>query len=636
MLLVVGLSAWCGLVAGLAEVATLIIRKRLFDSNHLYGITHHFVWLIPAVYLVVFLAFGLLGCVVLLATAGRGQSLFSRLLCALTLLPIGLVAGPQIYGLAWLMVALGLAARLVPLLERNAPLFRRFVLVSFPLALVSVAALGVSVLAAERARQSQAAAAPAPPAGSPNILLIVMDTVAADHLSLHGYRRPTSKTLVELAEHGIRFDAAQSAAPWTLPSHAAMFTGCWMHELAVGWLTPLDDARPTLAEFLSSKGYATAGFVANMSYCARDSGLSRGFTTYEDFIFPQLTVLNRTALFSHTLSGIQSIVTLLESELEWNGVRPYIQNLRPWFVHDRKDAAAVNRELVDWLSRRPRPERPFFAFLNYFDAHSTYELPAGNFHRFGGKPADARQRAMIDHWSDVDKRPLTPQEMAFAVSAYDDCIADLDEQIGILVDRLRVNGVLDRTWLIITADHGESFGEHSGIFSHGTSLYQTELHVPLLVVPPGGTAKKQVINEAVSLRYLASTIVDLARQTAGSPFPGTSLVHFWDKTAPGSPLDSRSPDPALAEVVPNPNWPENRDSKGAAKPTWPKGALKDGEWSYIRSEEESREELFHLRTDPNERTNLAADPSSQATLERMRATLGRVTGGPLLPPRFKP
>ena len=188
-------------------------------------------------------------------------------------------------------MALGLAARVVPLIERNSHIFRRFVLVSFPAAVAVVAILGASLWVGDRIKQSRENARPLPPPGSPNVLLIVMDTVAAGHLSLHGYDRATSTTLVELAERGIRFDSARAASSWTLPSHATMFTGRWMHELSVGWLTPLDRTHPTLAEFLGDRGYATAGFVANTPYCAADSGLARGFTHYQDFIFPELTAL---------------------------------------------------------------------------------------------------------------------------------------------------------------------------------------------------------------------------------------------------------------------------------------------------------------------------------------------------------
>ena len=117
--------------------------------------------------------------------------------------------------------------------------------------------------AADRLKEWREAARPLPPPGSPNVLLIVLDTVAADHLSLYGYNRPTSPTIDELAGAGIRFDRVQATSSWTLPSHASMFTGRWPHELSAGWLTPLDGTYPTLAEFLGSRGYATAGFVAN-------------------------------------------------------------------------------------------------------------------------------------------------------------------------------------------------------------------------------------------------------------------------------------------------------------------------------------------------------------------------------------
>ncbi len=129
---------------------------------------------------------------------------------------------------------------------------------------------------------------------------------------------------------------------------------------------------------------------------ARDSGLDRGFTTYHDFIFPRLAAFNKTALVARALAGIQSTATFLEDQLEVTSVRPAIQKLRLWFQSDRKAAADVNGELFDWLAHRGQSQRPFFAFLNYFDAHYPYQLPAGSFYRFGGKPVDTRQR---DHRS---------------------------------------------------------------------------------------------------------------------------------------------------------------------------------------------------------------------------------------------
>ena len=219
------------------------------------------------------------------AAAGAGWA--ARLLCALTLLAPLWAAFPRIYGPAGFLLALGVAARLVPILERHAAAFRRCVLISFPVLAAITPLLAASVWAGDWLKEWSEAARPLPPAGSPNVMLIVLDTVAAGHLSLHGYDRPTSPTLEGLARRGVRFDRVQATSSWTLPSHASFFTGRWPHELSAGWLTPLDATYPTLAEYLGSRGYATAGFVANTFYCGADTGLGRGFTDYRDYIFPR-------------------------------------------------------------------------------------------------------------------------------------------------------------------------------------------------------------------------------------------------------------------------------------------------------------------------------------------------------------
>lgn len=630
------LSAWCGLLAGLLEIGTFVVRKQFFDPIRLYGTTRHFVWLTPVMDLVLFLIMDLLGSALILAWPRAGRWLYLRLLCGFTLLPVALIAVPQVYTLAWFALTFGVAANLVPSLERSPQRFKRIVTRSFPIAIAIVALLGASLWVGDRAGERQVASVPMPVPGSPNVLLLVMDTVAAGHLSLHGYGRATSTTLNELAERGIQFESAQAASSWTLPSHAAMFTGHWMHDLSVGWLSPLDRARPTLAEYLTGRGYATAGFVANTSYVASDSGLGRGFSEYHDFIFPRLSAFKRSVLFQRAMGGMRATVEFLEDSFNLTWPRRSVQPLWYWFDGDRKGASEVNREFRGWLSRRPQPERPFFAFLNYFDAHYPYQLPTGDYHRFGGAPADARQRSMIDRWGELEKKQLTPQDVAFAASAYDDCIANLDEQIGCLTDRLEREGILDHTWLIIVADHGESFGEHSGIFCHGTSLYQAEVHVPLVIVPPGGRASKRKINEAVSVRDLAATIVDVTGQASGAPFPGRSLARFWNGPTPTTPPPDVAANSVFAEVVPNPNSPENREASGNAKPTWPLGTIHDAEWSYIRREGAVREELFDLRQDREQKLNRAADSKARPILERMRATLGRATNGPLVRERFRP
>ena len=181
----------------------------------------------------------------------------------------------------------------------------------------------------------------------------MLDAVAAGHMNLYGYERPTSPTLIELAERGIRFDSAQSTSSWTLPSHASMFTGRWPHELSAGWRTPLDRTYPTLAEFLASQGYATAGFVANTQYCASDSGLGRGFTEYHDFMFPHLTALRMAVLVNGSLQGLRWLDDSLEND--WiSQPRSSLRQFISWLLNsDRKGARTVNREFLDWLARRP-------------------------------------------------------------------------------------------------------------------------------------------------------------------------------------------------------------------------------------------------------------------------------------------
>ncbi len=625
-------SAWCGLVAGLFEVGTIVLRKQVLDADRFYRMTRHFVWLIPLSNLSVFLTVGLLGCAVILVWPRLGRWLFTRLLGALALLPPLLVAFPRVYSLAWLLMALGMATRLVPLIERASRGLRHFVVVSFPLAVAILAILGGSLWVGGRSRQVRENARPLPPPGSPNVLLIVLDTVAAGHLSLHGYHRATSPTLVELAGRGILFDAARAPSSWTLPSHATMFTGRWLHELSVGWLTPLDRNYPTLAEFLGDRGYATAGFVANTGYCGTDSGLARGFTRYQDFILPELTALKTTVLVNRALEGLRAIVYFSEDWLATAGLLPCVKRLVGSLDDDRKGAAAVNRELLDWLANRAQQERPFFTFLNYYDAHYPYQLPAGRLHRFGLEPTDRYQRLLIQQWGMLDKTTISPQGVEFAAAAYDDCIADLDERLGKLVDELGRRGVLDRTWLIIASDHGESFGEHAGYFGHGTSLYDTELHVPLLIIPPRTSATKLAVKEAVSLRDLAATIVDVVGQEAGSPFPGVSLARFWKRAAPVASIQHPFASQVLGEVVPS--NPLLRDDRDLPRQLPPLGAVKGKDWSYIRREGQVHEELYHLSEDAKEQRNLVGDLSAQTTLRQMRAALNGLTGGPLLPERF--
>ncbi|HKI19435.1 MAG TPA: sulfatase-like hydrolase/transferase, partial [Isosphaeraceae bacterium] len=515
------LSVWCGLVSGPLEVGTIVVRKHTVDLNQFYWMSRHFVWLIPLTNLLIFLILGVVLALLALCWPGRGRWLVARLLCALAVLPLLWVAFPLIYGPAGFMLALGIAARLVPLLEKHPAGFRRFVRLSFPALAVVTPVLAASVFVGDRLKEWREEARSLPPRDSPNVLLVVLDTVRADHLSLHGYNRPTSPTLDRLAQPGLHFERVQATSSWTLPSHASLLTGRWPHELSAGWLTPLDDAHPTLAEYLGSRGYATAGFVGNLFYCGSDTGLGRGFTAYRDYFFAELSAFKMAALIDRPVEGLRAIDEFLSKRIN----STFFQGLLVRFdAGNRKPAAMVNREFLDWLSRRRQPERPFFTFLNYFDVHYPYKVADGGIHRFGSRPRTEREIDLIEHWRTVDRLGLSAREIAFVRDSYDDCIADLDEQLGRLLDELGRRGILERTWLIVTSDHGESFGEQAGVFGHGTSLYQPQLHVPLVIVPPAGSPSRPSVPETASLRDLPATVVDVLGLGAGAPFPGRSLA----------------------------------------------------------------------------------------------------------------
>lgn len=389
-----------------------MVRKHTVDLNQFYWMSRHFLWLIPLTNLLIFLLLGLVLALLTFAWPSRGRWVSARLLCGLTVLPLFWSAFPRIYGLAGFLLMLGIAAWVVPILIRHAAGFRRFVALSLPVVVAITPLLAASVWIGDRRKQLDEEARPLPSADSPNVLLIVLDTVAADHLSLHGYSRPTSPTLDSLARRGIRFDRVQAPSSWTLPSHASFLTGRWPHELSASWLTPLDATYATLAEYLGSRGYATAGFIANLFYCGADTGLARGFTRYQDFIFPGLSALKPAGLVNRPLEGLRDL-SLRQGP---HSLMLFPSLFEMFDAGNRKPAAAVSHEFLDWLSRRRQPNRPFFAFLNYYDVHYPYELLEGSVHRFGRKPRTDHEMDLIETWRALDKTKLTARDVAFCAT----------------------------------------------------------------------------------------------------------------------------------------------------------------------------------------------------------------------------
>jgi arylsulfatase A-like enzyme len=609
---VVRWAIWFGMIAGTLELAAFLLKCLYLDPRN-FNVSRQFPWMYPLAGILVVGGPGLVLAVVELVRPGRVRS--SGVLFVFQFLTfLGILFRCPIYTAVCVLLAAGLAFQLAPWVAQRAARFdlmvRRSQVVLAGLLLATFAVCNTGGFWAEQRALDHL---PQSLRGAPNVLLIVLDTVRAESLSLYGYPRPTTPNLERLATRGVRFNRAFATAPWTAPSHAGMFTGRWPHELSVAWNRPLDATSATLAEFLATRGYATAGFVANTIYCSYETGLDRGFAHYEDYDVSLRAVLSCSALVERTVNFLDRHPAIAAA-IGLGGTEPRSSSAR-------KSAARINRDFLTWLDRHEQRGggRPFFAFLNYFDAHHPYfppradgESPGGEGRPFGREPESPADVRLIKNWWEVDKQRLGPGDVALARDAYDRCIASLDRQLGRLFDVLERRGVLCETLVVVTADHGEHFGEQ-GLFGHGCSVYLPELHVPLLIRPPGGGATAmpgRVVEEPVSLRNLAVTIASALGPSvaAASPFPGRSLL--------AGPLD----EPVLCELAAPPECDPNHGASPVCR--GPLVSLVDRGYQYIRNGD-GREELYDLGNDRGARHNLAGAAGAGETLRRLRELQGR-------------
>jgi arylsulfatase A-like enzyme len=601
---ILAMALWLGVVIGLVELGMLLVEKQ---NNHVASLgalrlNRHYLWMVPVSHLVIFACFGLAWELIRWFKPELAHRFAPRALGALTLLAL-LLTIRQLDTIACVLLAGGLAWQLVPRVSRLGPVFRSVVKYSLPplLAVVLLLIVGrhAQFALAERWAESKPVAK-----GVPNVLFIVLDTVRAKSLGIYGYARDTSPNLAKLVNRGVGFADARSAAPWTLPSHATMFTGHWPSELFEHPEQKLDDSVPTLAEYLGQNGYTTAGFVANTFYCNSGFGLSRGFDHYEDFYENFGT--SPGEILRHSSLGRRMAKLVTREDM----IRP----------DGRKDADQISGDFLRWQAKKSG--RPFFAFLNYLDAHAPYVTPANATRHFGLTPKTPADFRLLADWQKLTSPPKDPREIELARDAYDDCISYLDAALGRLFDELEHRGVLDDTLVIVTADHGEEIGEHD-LVGHGRSLYREELHVPLLMARPGVVPSGKIVFEPVSLRDLPATIVDVLGLSEGSPFPGQSIAPLWKLDSKAGTIASNGlvrSEVALREKV---------STKANLAPALrgPMTAVVAEGMSYIRNADGS-EELYRLLEDPAESKNLAGVEADKAALGRLRGLADRKTDEP--------
>ncbi len=431
---------------------------------------------------------------------------------------------------------------------------------------------------AERWTDSRLAPAPA---GAPNVLWIVVDAQRAQNLHLYGYSKTNSPRLDSLAASSTVFEWAIAPAPWTLASHASMFSGIQASRLSARQFRPFTDRVPRIAGLMRDHGYRTGAFSANLLYANPFSGLAPGFTHFEHRRTDMRRLL-RSAPIWNTDTGSR-----LLNASSWHDVVAALrshQMTRSIFPLDAKyySAGQIAELFLHWQAREP--DRPFFAFLNFFDVHEH--------HRPGVKPTQVH-------------RLVDPDE-----AGYDDAAFYCDSVIGAITDTLAARHQLQNTVLIVTGDHGELFNEH-GLSFHMNNLYTQVLRVPLLMRWPAGIPEGRRIGEIVSTRDIAATILDLAGLDQG--LSGASLAEAWRRP------EARR-EPALSEV-------EHLTVVDSTSPA-AHGAMRslyDDTWHYIRGG--FGESLYRYRDDPNEEHDLAADPANADVLAQMRATLSGIPFG---------
>lgn len=473
-------------------------------------------------------------------------------------------------------------------------------------------------------------AEPPPP---PNVLWIVWDTVRADHLGLYGYPRPTTPFLDAWARQARVFDDCVSPGTITLTSHGSLFTGLQPSEHgADNGRRRLDDRHVTFAEHLKASGYRTFLWSAN-PHISADANFDQGFDLSLHPWSERYRERARQVVRDKIADEDES------SELPPRVVKPQAGK---W---DIKASGVLAREaLAEWLAAATPDAAggdapaPYFAFLNYMEAHRPRIPPEKYRQRMMSADDIARSYRIDQSWDAIwsysfGLSEYTTDELRIMTATYDAAIAELDELLRDLITSLEASGALDNTVVVLTSDHGEHLGEHH-LLDHQYSVYDPLARVPLVLYDPrritAGREARPVMSHDLFPTLLELSGVDLG---ANPPARGVSLL---------GPRDRR---PRLTEYL----TPFRTAFRSTAKlyPDWDSEpwnvelrALTLDRRKLIRGSNGSVE-LYDLEADPAESKNLAASAGADAerlggVLDRQLAALTPWTGQDSQPPQFSP
>lgn len=601
-----------GIAAGLIEAAGLLIFQRLNWARWgpVMHVSKEIFWISPIVDAIFFLAVALI-CRIVVGFALRFAPRLSTVrvtVFLLTFLSIydWLTLTSRLFHRACLLLALGAGVAFARWCGKREAAFLQFCRRVSPWMAVAWVLLFAGVQGSQWLEEKRATAQlPQPQSNAPNVLVIVVDTLRADHVASCGYVRPTTPHLDRIAQQGVMFENAISTSSWSLPSHVSLVTGRYLIEHGVGNVQPEPwtgwgneglGGFATLGEALQQKGYRTGAFSANRTYFSRDLGFGRSFIHFEDYFHSPADMFVRT-LYGREFARIylkrsdHSLVKRTLRRLGWTGLLDQDAEGSGSYggaFGIRKRADVVNSEAMKWIGADH--QHPFFAFLNYFDVHDPY-----------GGPRDY-------------PKPAWPQQTA--IDAYDNGVRYVDEHIQQLMDSLEAQGLAGNTLVIITSDHGESLGQHH-LENHGRALYWELIHVPLIIYYPGHVPAGVKIERPVTNAAIPATVLDLVGGDE-SRFPAPPLSVLWKTPA----AETGWPDP-LAELAQN-KYPGQHDREAdQLVPTASSGAMRSivsEKWHLIVHEAQG-DQLYDWTRDPGEANNQVDTVEGKAAAGHLRAEL---------------
>jgi arylsulfatase A-like enzyme len=592
------LAVWLGLCAGLVEGILFLTFEKAVRVVH---VSVEIIWISTLFGIALFAVLGLLISLGTRLWPGPRTNRIGLFLLVFLVVSdwLGIALYKHVHQVALLLLGLGLAFHIASRLERRIALWRlgnRTVLGAVGIAVVLTLSIEAGLRIGE---SSQESGLPPAPDSHPNIVLIVIDALRSDHLSSYGYSRSTSPNLDRIAKHGALFESAFSTSSYTLPSHASLLSGRFPYEHGVDWLTATrlkHSSLPVLPEVLQGEGYRTGAFSGNVFWFT-SSYFDRGFVHFDDY-FSSVTDMALRTFYG------RAIETHLLRRLGYEDIPA------------RKTAPMINRSLLQWMDRDQ--DKPFFAFVNYMDCHDPYLPPSPYRERFSSAPHPGG----ILNWRVGRQDPaLSDKELQSEIDAYDGSLAFVDHHIGKLIEEIGRRKSRRKTLLIVTSDHGESFGER-GLYLHGHSLYRELIQVPLMLSMPGVIPEGIRISDPVSNASLPASVLEMVGKSWKQYFPVPSLLPLLPPE-PGSLRQARMIDEGhslpVAEVVQQ-YWTQDKFPVRH-------GDLRSviGTHFHFIHQNAHGDELYDWKADPREQSNLIADLKVKPLVDEFRARITRIT-----------